>query len=187
MSANDIEYTGIPLPRMGRMSTVTRPFSIAVQWADGLRAGMTETIDLSPIIDSFKIFRPLRNNETLFRTARLIDDGDAVAWSGTDIEMSAEAIEALAEQTMTPQDFVAFMERNDLTQEGAAAILGYSRRQIGYYTTTGPIPRVVALACLGYEAALRNFHFPTPQNTTVKVIYEMPPQTSFPKPKVALV
>ncbi len=87
MSANDIEYTGIPLPRMGRMSTVTRPFSIAVQWADGLRAGMTETIDLSPIIDSFKIFRPLRNNEPLFRTARLIDDGDAVAWSGTDIEM----------------------------------------------------------------------------------------------------
>ena len=186
MSANDIEHTGIPLPRIGRLVGVTAPCTITVEWADGLRAGVTEAIDLSPTVNSFKIFRPLRNNERLFHTAHLIDGGDAVAWTGPDIEMSAEAIEALAEQTMSPRDFVAFMARNNLTQEAAAAILGYSRRQIGYYTTTGPIPRVVALACLGYEASLRNFHFPPPANAAAKVVYETNEPVP-PKPKAAFV
>ena len=34
----------------------------------------------------------------------------------------------------------------------AAALLGRSQRQIEYYLKRGPIPRVVALACFGYEA-----------------------------------
>lgn len=172
MSANDIGYnSGIPLPRIGRLVSTARPLGIVVEWANGFRTGI-ETIDLSPIIYSYRIFRPLRNNQALFQTARLINDGDAVAWDGPDLELSAEAIEALAEQTMTPRDFVAFLERNNLSQKAVAAFFGYSRRQIGYYTTTGPIPRIVALACLGYEAALRNFNvppLPTASTTTAKV------------------
>jgi hypothetical protein len=53
---------------------------------------------------------------------------------------------------MTPTEFARFLERNRLTQEGAAALLGRSRRQIGYYLNPGPVPRIVALACFGYEA-----------------------------------
>ena len=103
MSANDIGYnSGIPLPRIGRLVSTARPLGIVVEWANGFRTGI-ETIDLSPIIYSYRIFRPLRNNQALFQTARLINDGDAVAWDGPDLELSAEAIEALAEQTILPR------------------------------------------------------------------------------------
>lgn len=159
MNANEIEDTGVPLPRIGEIRALA-PLDVCVTWASGARAGRTEVIDLAPIILTYKIFRPLRKNETLFRTARLIEDGDVVAWDGEDLELSAEAIESLAQSTMAPEDFVAFMARNHLTQEAVAAILGYSRRQIGYYTTTGPIPRVVALACKGYEAEKRENELP---------------------------
>jgi hypothetical protein len=74
-----------------------------------------------------------------------------MAGDGT-FDMSAESIEDIANGAMTPQDFARFLRRNDLTEEEAAALLGYSRRQIGNFVSTGPIPRVVALACYGYEA-----------------------------------
>jgi hypothetical protein len=60
-------------------------------------------------------------------------------------------IHSLAEQIITPKDFVAFLDRNNLTQEVAAAKLGRSRRQIATYATSGPIPRIVAWACYGYD------------------------------------
>src|SRR5882762_5943801 len=63
-----------------------------------------------------------------------------------------QVVRLSGDEAMTPQDFASFLRRNDLTQEAAAALLGYSRRQIGTFVSTGPIPRVVALACYGYEA-----------------------------------
>jgi hypothetical protein len=155
MSANEIEHSGIVLPRIAKIIAVS-PLTLVVKWEEGgKRAGRVDRVDLSPIINTYKIFRPLRKNEALFKTAHLIEDGDVVAWDGPDLELPAEAIESLAEQIMSPQDFVAFLKRNKLTQEAAAAILDYSRRQIGYFVTTGPIPRVVTLACKGYEAEKR--------------------------------
>src|SRR5262249_22113353 len=67
------------------------------------------------------------------------------------MEMSAELIEDIANDAMTPQDFAGFLRRNDLSQEAAATLLGYSRRQIENFVATGLVPRVVALACHGYE------------------------------------
>ena len=87
--------------------------------------------------------------------ARLIEDGYAIGWDVDDLEMSADLVEDVAAETMTPGDFAAFLKRNHLTQEAAAALLGRSRRQIGYYLTPGPVPRIVALACFGYEALAR--------------------------------
>jgi len=46
-------------------------------------AGLVDRVDLSPIINSYKIFRPLRKNEARVETAHLIDDGDVVAWTTT--------------------------------------------------------------------------------------------------------
>ena len=152
MRANDIEDTGIPLPRIADVAPGADK-SVVVTWADGVRAGEVDVIDLDPIIKTYKIFSPLRKDQALFDTVHPIDDGDAIAWGdGKDLELSAETLEQLAEATMTPQDFVEFMKRHQLTEEGIAAVLGYSRRQIGYFKTTGPIPRVVALACKGYDA-----------------------------------
>jgi hypothetical protein len=150
MSATEIGDTGIPLPRICEIQALP-DFRLAIVWAEGSRRGRTELVDLAPVINTYKVYRPLRNNEELFQTARLVDDGNVVAWGDGRIDMSAELLEDIANETMAPQDFASFLERNGLTQEAAAALLGYSRRQIGTFVSVGPIPRVVALACYGYE------------------------------------
>ena len=157
--------------------------TLIVTWADGGRAGRVDQVDVSPIINSYKIFRPLRKDEALFKTAHVIEDGDAIAWDGDDLELSAEAIETLADQTMTPEDFVAFMKRNNLTEEVIAGLLGYSRRQIGYFKTTGPIPRVVALACRGldFTKILERV------TSHLEVHYDIQPPAPLPKAKIKVV
>jgi hypothetical protein len=143
--------TGSSMPRIAKIRVVGQN-TLAIDWVEGARAGRNDVLDLTPVIGSYRIYRPLRGDAVLFRTAHLIEDGDVVAWDGPDLEMTAELIETLAEQAMSPDDFARFLERNNLTHEAAAALLGRSRRQIEYYLKRGPIPRVVALACFGYEA-----------------------------------
>lgn len=151
MSETEILDTGVPMARIAAARAVG-PSHLEITWADGSRAGRTETVDVAPLVGSYKVYRPLRDNPALFATARLIEDGDAVAWDGPDLEMSADLIETIAEQEMDCAEFARFLKRNGLTQEAAAALLGRSRRQIGYYLNPGPVPRIVALACFGYEA-----------------------------------
>jgi hypothetical protein len=153
-NAIDMLDTHIPMARIAAIRIGQGPLTLEVTWAEGRRAGRTEAVDLAPIVGSYKVYRPLRHDPPLFATAKIIEDGDAVAWDGADLEMSAETIETAAEESMTPREFAAFLDRNNLTQDGAAAVLGRSRRQIANYLKHGPIPRVVALACHGYEAIL---------------------------------
>jgi hypothetical protein len=154
MSENEMVDSGIELPRMAAVEPLP-PCTLRVEWAEGTRAGREDFVDLRPVIYSYKIFKPLRD-EKLFATAARVDDGDAVAWKGDDLVMSADMIQSLADEAMSPKDFSAFLSRNKLTQEIAAALLGRSRRQIANYVSVGPIPRIVALACYGFEARRRD-------------------------------
>lgn len=141
-----------PMPRLGGIRAIDDS-SVLVNWVEGARAGRTEAINLLPLIDNFKIFERLRKNEVLFSTVHLIENGNAVAWGENDnIDMATTSIERLAEEAMSADDFSAFLERNRLTHQGAASALGRSRRQIEYYLSKGVIPRIIALACFGYEA-----------------------------------
>jgi hypothetical protein len=153
VSGNDILDSGVAMARIGSVRVVGAN-TLEMTWTEGRRAGRKDIVDLSPALGSYKIYRPLRHDHALFSTAHLAEDGDVIAWDVPDLEMTADLIETLAEETMTSADFAQFLKRNHLTQEAAAALLGRSRRQIGYYLSKGPIPRVVALACFGYEACL---------------------------------
>jgi hypothetical protein len=145
--------SGIPMPLIGNVRSVDAINRLVeVTWAEGNRRGRTEVVDLSPVIDTYKFYRPLRNDPTLFDTIHILDSGEAVAWGDGAVDMSADSIERLAEEAMSAEDFRAFLARNNLTQEAAAAILGRSRRRIAAYANEGGIPRIVALACRGYEA-----------------------------------
>lgn len=154
MSENETVDSGIELARLAAVEPLA-PCTLRVEWAEGARAGREDFIDLRPVIYSYKIFRPLRD-EKLFATAARVDDGDAVAWTGEDLVMSADMILSVADEAMSPKDFSAFLSRNKLTQEIAAALLGRSRRQIANYVSVGSIPRIVALACYGFEARRRD-------------------------------
>ena len=155
MSASDVVDSGIPLPRIATVQPLS-DFVLRVKWAEGPRAGREDLVDVSPAVFSYKVYRPLRN-ENLFLRGVIAEDGDAVAWADReDLMMSADTIQTLAQESWTPKEFADFLARNRLTQEAAAALLGRSRRQIATYARKGPIPRVVALACYGFESLRRD-------------------------------
>jgi hypothetical protein len=155
MNAIDFD-TGIPTATIGSLRVLDgRHRIVAVAWIAGPRRGRTEVVDLSPLIDTHKFYGPLRKNAELFGTARVIDDGHAIAWGDGSIDMSAASIERLAGEAMTGADFFEFLKRNALTHQAAAAALGRSKRQIENYLQYEVLPRMVVLACIGYEARRR--------------------------------
>lgn len=127
--------------------------TIQVSWLEGSRSGEVESVNLSPLIDGFKFYAPLRKNKKLFSTVHVTNNGFSIAWGDDDlIDMASTSIARLADEAMTGREFEEFLRRNRLTHEAAAAVLGRSRRMVEYYLSTGAVPRIVALACYGYEA-----------------------------------
>jgi len=53
-------------------------------------------VNLSPLVDTHRFYRPLRSDPALFDTIHVVDNGEAVRWAGDLIDMSAETIERLA-------------------------------------------------------------------------------------------
>jgi hypothetical protein len=150
MSETDIIEIGDPLPVVRSVSAHDRR-TVSVTWDDGTR----KLVDLAPVIFSYKFYRPLRDDDALFQTVHLTDDGAAIAWGDDDvIDMDASTVERLAAETMEPADFANFLKRHKLTFDGAAAQLGISRRLVAYYASERDVPRYIALACAYLEASL---------------------------------
>lgn len=142
----------VPLPRIAEVE-VTDHMMIRVRWVEGSRVGRTDVVDLSPMIDTFRLYRPLREDQNLFRTIHLIERGRILAWGDDQIDMVADNVQELAEETLTPDDFREFLATNNLTQGQAAALLDRSRRQIANYLSgSEPIPRGFVLSCFGLVA-----------------------------------
>lgn len=151
MNENRRVVVGEPLPRIKRVRAGNN-FNIVVTWESGARAGKRDVIDLAPHIFAFKVFRPLRRDPKLFNGVRVGAFGSAVEWGeGDELAIPANLLEELATQAMTNEDFTKFLHRNHLTFDVAAAELGISRRQVAYYSKGKYIPRLVALACIGWE------------------------------------
>ncbi len=151
MSATEMVSTGVPMPTLASVKPDGHQ-RVCVTWAAGSRAGRIERVDLSPLIGTHRLYAPLRDNQELFESVHLVRQGRALAWGDGEIDMSAKSVERLAREMMSRDEFADFLARNRLTRQSAAAALGYSIRQIGYFLQGREIPRVVALACIGYEA-----------------------------------
>lgn len=148
MNETDIVQVGPPMPQIGSVEADS-DFSIRVTWVGNGNPSLPTTIDLAPIILTYKFYRPLRDNPELFRTVHVINEGTAIAWGTNDeIDMPATAIEHLASEVMQNSDFRTWLEKNRLTLDAAATQLGISRRLAAYYASgEKPIPRYIALAC----------------------------------------
>jgi hypothetical protein len=102
MSAIDRVSVGQPMPNIERVSAKP-PCSVEVFWRSGRRQGTSSLVDLAPLIFSKKIFAPLRDDEPLFRTVHVVEDGAAIARGvGGEIDMAATTIESLAGEIMPP-------------------------------------------------------------------------------------
>lgn len=142
-----------PMPVMAGIKAAAGRHCVSVSWLEGVRAGRCEVVDLSPLIDKFKLYEPIRDNDAAFHSLELVDDGRTIEWLGGVVDMAATSVERLAGEQMTGEDFRRFLERNHLTRHAAAAELGRSLRAVqAYVKSAEPIPRVVALACRGFEA-----------------------------------
>lgn len=141
------------LPRIAAVSADRKPLTLRIRWDNGEE----NRADLSGMIETFRIFDPLRQSPELFSKVRVGEYGSDVVWTD-DIDMAADTLWRLAQEqaglTMSAEAFRDWRERQAYTLDMAAKALGVSRRMVDYYEQgTKPIPRVVALATRALELA----------------------------------
>lgn len=131
---------------------VIPPHGLQLHYADG----QILTLDLSPVIRRYPSLAALQD-PAVFATAGLGDWGGSVIWGPDDaLELAADNLRARAiEQAgeASHEFIIEWMERHHLTLDQAAQALGLSRRMLAYYRSGArPVPRHVALACVGFSA-----------------------------------
>jgi len=126
------------------------PTTLEISWS----TGETLPVDVSRLIQRYKLYAPLKA-PTVFGKAAADEWGHSVNWP-ENIDMGADQLYDMAREQAGewgPEAFGAWMERNGLSLNTAAEALDMTRRMIAHYRTgSRPIPRVVALACEGWEA-----------------------------------
>jgi DNA-binding XRE family transcriptional regulator len=145
------------LPRIVAVTAGAAPMSLRVRWDKGEES----LVDVSGMIESFRVYAPLRQSPEMFRQVQVGEYGTDVVWPQgieREIDMSADTLWRLAREqagiTMTADDFRHWRERKAYTLDAAAKALGISRRMVAYYEQGNrAIPRVVALATRGLEAS----------------------------------
>ena len=141
------------LPRIVSVAPGKRSLTLSVRW----NTGDDTLVDVSGLINSFRVYAPLRKNPDLFGKVRAGEYGTDVVWND-ELDMSNDTLWRLAQEqsgsTMSADAFRRWRESRSYTLDAAARALGLSRRMIAYYEKgERPIPRVVALATRGLEAA----------------------------------
>jgi hypothetical protein len=137
------------LPRIAAVTAHALPMTLRVRWDNGEES----IFDVSGMIESFRVYAPLRRSPDMFSGVQVGEHGADVVWP-RGIDMSADTLWRLAQEqsgaTMTPDEFRHWRERKAYTLDAAAKALGISRRMVAYYEQGDrAIPRVVALATRG--------------------------------------
>jgi len=158
---------GDPMPRLGSVS-YHGAYEIVTSWLSGPREGKPDLVDLAPVVLAYKVYRPLRDNPEMLKSVHILEDGAAIAWGeGDAIDMAATTIERLADETMSPTDFRAWLERHKFTYDAASAQLGISRRLVAYYAGKRHVPRYIALACRYLDNDISTTHSPPNRHMSI--------------------
>lgn len=127
--------------------------TLQLRYADGERFD----VDLAAIVGRHPTLARLRDPQ-VFATAKVGEHGSSVIWADDDdLELAADNLRARAIEQAggVSHEFIwSWMARHGMTLDTAAQALGVSRRMLAYYRSGAkPVPRTVALACLGWEKA----------------------------------
>ncbi len=145
-------------PKQFTLSSVetTPTAGLLLRYADGERfeVSLVDTINLHPTLERLK-------DPAVFGSARIGEHGASVIWvNDDDLELAADNLRARAVEQgggISHEFIWNWMARHDLTLDTGAAALGVSRRMLAYYRSgSKPVPRTVALACLGWEKVLKD-------------------------------
>lgn len=130
---------------------------LRIHWKDGA----VTTKELARDIAERALFAPLADAD-VFAEVRVLDGGYAIGWPDTEVAFAADGLwyeahpSALPwpDAVMSADDFKGWMQREQLSLSGTAALLDLSRRSIAYYASGArPVPRVVFLACMAITSA----------------------------------
>ena len=125
------------------------PLRLRIDWS----TGESLEVDLSEPINRLQALAPLRD-PGLFAQVQVGEWGHSLVWND-EIDLGADRLyERCKEQAgeISPRQFDAWMRSHHLSLTTAAEALGLSRRMIAHYRTgSRPIPRIVHLACKGWE------------------------------------
>ncbi len=123
--------------------------TLAATYSDG----RVVQVDLSDLVRRLKAFAPLEK-PVEFRTAKVADFGWTLEWDcGASLD-SDRVIELALEQSGMAENvyFRRWQDANGLSLTDAANAIGLTRRTVSQYRTGArPVPRVVGLACKGWE------------------------------------
>lgn len=115
--------------------------------------GRTLRVNLSEVAKRLHAFAPLEKPSE-FATAKVADFGWTLEWDcGASLD-SDRLIELALEQTGMTENvyFRRWQDANGLSLTDAAKAIGLTRRTVSQYRTGArPVPRVVGLACKGWE------------------------------------
>lgn len=129
---------------------VVGPTQLHITWS----TGECLAVDLAEPIHELKALAPLRD-PAFFARVQVGEWGHSLVWSD-EIDLGADRLyERCKEQIgeLSPTQFDAWMKSHELSLTTAAEALGLSRRMIAHYRTgSRPIPKIVGLACKGWEA-----------------------------------
>lgn len=124
---------------------------VSITWI----SGKMDRVDLSPLVAELAGLTAL-DDETVFNAVIVGEDGWSLVWpSGA--EIGADTLWRMAREQAgeaTPIAlFAEWRQRNRLSLSEAAQALGITRRMVSYYEAGSYlIPRMVGLACKGWEA-----------------------------------
>lgn len=134
-----------------KAARIVGTMTLDITWANG----KTDRVDLSALVADLAGLEPLDNTPT-FAAVQVGEDGWSLIWP-SGIEVGTDTLWRLAREQAgdaTPvTEFTSWRERNGLSLTDAAAALGVTRRMVSYYEAGRYlIPRMVGLACKGWEA-----------------------------------
>jgi len=134
-----------------KAARITGPLTLEIDWSTGetLRAELAGW--LRPPFDAL-------NDPALWAQMQVDDWGGGLNWPDG-LDLGADTLYELCRKQAglpTASEFDAWMKRNNLSLQTAADSLGMTRRMVAYYRTgSRAIPRVVGLACKGWEVEQR--------------------------------
>ena len=135
-------------PRIEQVETLP-DMRLRITWSTGEEF----EVDLAEPITRLNALAPLRD-PAFFAHVQVGEWGHSVCWDD-EIDLGADRLyERCKEQAgeLSPRQFDAWMKQHQLSLTTAADALGLSRRMIAHYRTgSRPIPKVVGLACKGWE------------------------------------
>lgn len=124
------------------------PYQLRIRWS----TGETLTVDVGDKLRAIPALTPILDPE-VFARVHLVEGGKSIEWFDT--ELGADNVYAWTREQMgeaSHEMFFEWMRRHGLNLDTAAQALGLSRRMVAYYRSGAkPIPKVVWLACKGWE------------------------------------